>query len=67
MPVETPIIFKISNTYSEWPKAFDEDDPNQEAAGIKSIFRAVSETDSSTVMVILDAEQGVLAEYMEGN
>ena len=67
MPVATRIIFKISNTYSEWATAFDEDRPNQEAAGIKSIFRAVSENDSSTVMGILKAEKGVLAEYMEGN
>ncbi len=67
MLVATRIIFKISNTYSEWAKAFDEDRANQEAAGIKSIFRAVSETDPSTVMVILEAEQGVLGKYMEGN
>ena len=67
IPVATGIIFKISNTYSEWAKAFDEDRPNQESAGIKSISLAVNETDSSTVMVILEAEPKVLTEYMEGN
>ena len=39
----------------------------REAAGRKSISRAVSESDSSTEMVILEAEPGVLAKYMEGN
>ena len=50
MKVATRIVFKISNTFSEWAKAFDDDRANQEAAGIKAIFRGVSETDSSTVM-----------------
>ena len=67
MKVATRIVFKISNTFSEWAKAFDDDRTNQEAAGIKAIFRGVSETDSSAVMAILEAEPGVLAEYMEGN
>ena len=44
MPVATRIVFKISNTFSEWAKAFDDDRTNQEAAGIKAIFRGVSET-----------------------
>ena len=39
----------------------------QEAAGIEAIFRGVSETDSSTVMAILEAEPGILGKYMEGN
>ena len=58
MKVATRIVFKISNTFSEWAKAFDDDRANQEAAGIKAIFRGVSETDSSTVMAILEAEPG---------
>ena len=67
MKVATRIVFKIRNTFSEWAKAFDDDRTNQEAAGIKAIFRGVSETDSSTVMAILEAEPGVLGKYMEGN
>ena len=67
MPIATRIVFKISNTFSEWAKAFDDDRTNQEAAGIKPIFRGVSETDSSKVMAILEAEPGVLGKYMEGN
>ena len=67
MKVATRIVFKISNTFSEWAKAFDDDRVNQEAAGITAIFRGVSETDSSTVMAILDAEPEVLGKYMEGN
>ena len=67
MKVATRIVFKISNTFSEWAKAFDDDRTNQDAAGIKAIFRGVSETDSSTVMAILEAEPGVLGKYMEGN
>ncbi len=53
MKVATRIVFKISNTFSEWSKAFDDDRSNQESAGIKAIFRGVSETDPSIVMAIL--------------
>tara|TARA_B100000700_G_scaffold276008_1_gene322244 strand:+ start:92 stop:355 length:264 start_codon:yes stop_codon:yes gene_type:complete len=67
MPVATRIVFKISNTFPEWAKAFDDDRANQEEAGIKPIFRGVSESDSSIVMAILEAEPGVLGKYMEGN
>ena len=67
MKVATRIVFKINSSFPEWAKAFDEDRPNQETAGIKAIFRGVSETDSSTVMAILEAEPGVLGKYMEGN
>ena len=38
MKVATRIVFKISNTFSEWAKAFDDDRANQEAAGIKASF-----------------------------
>tara|TARA_B100000700_G_scaffold211082_1_gene231981 strand:+ start:124 stop:387 length:264 start_codon:yes stop_codon:yes gene_type:complete len=67
MKVATRIVFKINNNFSEWAKAFDDDRPSQKAAGIKAIFRGVSENDSSTVMAILEAEPGVLGKYMEGN
>ena len=67
MPVATRIVFKISNTFSEWSKAFDDDLSNQQAAGIKAVFRGVSESDPSKVMAILEAEPGVLGKYMEGN
>ena len=67
MKVARRILFKISNTFPEWAKVFDDDRSNQEAAGIKAIFRGVSETDSSTVMAILEAEPEVLGKYMEGN
>ena len=67
MKVATRIVFRISNTFPEWAKAFDDDRSNQEAAGIKAIFRGVSETDCSTVMAILEAEPEVLVKYMEGN
>ena len=67
MPVATRVVFKISNSFAEWVKVFDEDRPNQEAAGIKPIFRGVNENDPSTVMAILEAEPGVLAKHMEGN
>ena len=67
MKVATRIVFKIKNSFPEWAKAFDDDRSNQEAAGIKAIFRGVSENDSSIVMAILEAEPGALGEYMEGN
>ena len=55
MKVATRIVFKISNTFSEWAKAFDDYRANQEAAGIKAIFRGVRETDYSTMMAIVGA------------
>lgn len=67
MRVATRVVFKISNTFSEWSKGFDADRSNQEAAGITPIFRGVGENDPSTVMAILEAEPGVLARHMEGN
>ena len=53
MKVATRIVFKISNTFSEWAKAFDDDRANQEAAGIKAIFRGVNETDSSILILFV--------------
>ena len=38
MKLATRIVFKISNTFPEGAKAFDEDHANQEEAGIKAIF-----------------------------
>ena len=67
MPVATRVVFNITTTFTEWAKVFDADRANQEAAGIKVIFRGVSEKDPSTVMAILEAEPGVLAKHMEGN
>ncbi len=67
MLVATRVVFRVSNTFAEWSKVFDADRPNQEAAGIKVIFRGVSENDPSLVMAILEAEPGVLAKHMEGN
>ena len=67
MKVATRVVFKISNTFPEWAKTFDDDRVNQEAAGIKAIFRGVSEIDPSTVMALLEAESGDLGKYMEGN
>ena len=67
MPVATRVVFRISNSFAEWAQVFDADRSNQEAAGIKPIFRGVSENDPSTIMAILEAEPGVLAKYMEDN
>ena len=67
MKEATRIVFKISNTFSEWANAFDDDRANQEAAEIKVIFRGAREIDTSTVMAILDAEPGVLGKHMQGN
>ncbi len=67
MLIATRIVFKISNSFDDWAKAFDADLPNQEAAGITPIFRGVSADDPSIVMAILEAEPGVLADHMKNN
>ena len=50
MKVATRIVFKISSTFSEWAKSFDDDRANQEAAGIKAIFRGVTDPVSGDII-----------------
>jgi len=63
MTTETTVFtFKISNTFEEWVKFFDskEIDEFHKSFGITPIYKGKSITDPQEVMVIHQAEEGVV-------
>ena len=63
MSTETTVFtFRISNTFEEWAKVFDskEIDEFHKNVGIKPIYRGKSITDPQEVIVIHQAEEGVV-------
>jgi len=63
MSTETTVFtFRISNTFEEWVKVFDskEIDEFHKNVGIKPIYRGKSITDPQEVIVIHQAEEGVV-------
>ena len=63
MAIETTVFtFKISNTFEEWVKIFDskEIDEFHKKVGIKPLYRGKSIIDPQDVIVIHQAEEGVV-------
>ena len=63
MSTETTVFtFRISNTFEEWVKVFDskEIDEFHKNVGIKPVYRGKSITDPQEVIVIHQAEEGVV-------
>ena len=63
MSTETTVFtFRISNTFEEWVKVFDskEIDEFHKNVWIKPIYRGKSITDPQEVIVIHQAEEGVV-------
>lgn len=63
MTTETTVFtFKISNTFEEWLKIFDskETDEFHKHFGIKPIYRGKSITDPQEVIVIHQANEGIV-------
>ena len=63
MSTETTVFtFRISNTFEEWVKVFDskEIDEFHKSVGIQPIYRGKSITDPQEVIVIHQAEEGVV-------
>ncbi len=63
MSIETSIFtFKISNSFEEWVKIFDSNETNEfhKKFGIKPIYRGKSITDPQEVIVIHQAEEGIV-------
>ena len=63
MTIETTIFkFKISNTYEEWLKYFESIETNEfhKSFGINPIYRGKSVADPQEVIVIHQAEEGVV-------
>ena len=60
--------FDISNSFPEWVTKFDKAEaPAREAKGIKIMFRGVAKDNPSKVVVIVQAEEGVLPKYIQEN
>ena len=63
MASETTVFtFKISNSFEEWVNIFDSKEINEfhNKVGIKPIYRGKSITDPQEVIVIHQAEEGVV-------
>ena len=63
MAIETSVItFKITNTFEEWVKIFDSKATKRfhEEVGINPIYRGKSIIDSKEVIVIHQAEEGLV-------
>ena len=63
MAKETTVFtFKISNKFEEWVKIFDSKEINEfhKSCGINPIFRGKSITNPQEVIVIHQAEEGVV-------
>ncbi|WP_320674938.1 DUF3764 family protein [Prochlorococcus sp. MIT 1341] len=63
----TFMVFRISNTFSEWSKIFDEEFEAQKSAGITPIFRGVSKNDPKKVIAVFQAKKGVLEKFRKIN
>ena len=63
MTIETTVFtFKISNTFEEWVKIFDSKETEEfhKKAGIKPLYRGKSITDPQEIIVIHQAEEGIV-------
>ena len=66
--METHVLtFSITKPFSEWVKVYDESAPFQKAAGITSLYRGVSKDDSSKVCAVMQAQPGVMEQFIEDN
>ncbi len=66
--METHVLtFSITKPFSEWAKVFDQSAPFQKAAGITSLYRGVSKDDPSKVCAVMQAQPGVMEQFIEDN
>ncbi len=63
----TVITFKINNTFTEWLRVSEKDLIAQEAAGITTIFRGVSQEDPKKVIAIYQAKRGIMKDFLQAN
>ncbi len=67
LPVANVVTFNINKDFAKWAKEFDDDLENQQEAGLKPIFRAVSKENSSQVLAIFVAIPGAIEIYWKEN
>tara|TARA_B100002052_G_scaffold295568_1_gene322303 strand:+ start:1490 stop:1768 length:279 start_codon:yes stop_codon:yes gene_type:complete len=66
--IETHVLtFTITKPFAEWAEAYDGSAEQQVAAGITSIFRGVSQDDPSKVCAVMQAEPGVMEQFIADN
>ena len=66
--METHVLtFTITKPFAEWANTYDASFPLQKIFGIKSLFRGVSQDDPTQVCVVMQAEPGVMEQFMADN
>tara|TARA_B100002051_G_scaffold129388_1_gene122957 strand:+ start:493 stop:765 length:273 start_codon:yes stop_codon:yes gene_type:complete len=67
--IETIVCtFEISNTFEEWVEKFDHvEAPARHDKGIRVLFRGVSKQSPNQVVVIVQAEVGVVSQHIQDN
>ena len=66
--LETHVLtFSINKPFEEWVTTYDSSASLQEAAGIQSLFRGVSKDDPTKVCAVMQAEAGVMEQFISGN
>jgi len=58
----------ISNSFPDFVDKFDHDEaPGREAKDIKVLYRGVAKYNPSKVVIVVQAEAGVIAQHMQDN
>ena len=66
--METHVLtFTITKSFAEWAKVYDASAPFQKVAGITSLYRGVSKSDPSKVCAVMQAEPGVMEQFIADN
>ena len=66
--METHVLtFTITKPFSEWATIYDQSAPFQKAAGITSLYRGVSKEDPSKVCAVMQAQPGVMEQFIADN
>lgn len=66
--METHVLtFTITKPFSEWAKVYDASAPFQKTAGITSLYRGVSKDDPSKVCAVMQAQPGVIEQFIADN
>ena len=66
--METHILtFTITTSFRDWSRVYDESAPVQRAAAITSLYRGVSKDDPTRVCAVMQAEAGVMDQFIADN
>ena len=66
--METHVLtLTITKPFSEWAKVYAATAPFQKTAGITSLYRGVSKDDPSKVCAVMQAQPGVMEQFIADN